>query len=361
MTENTAAPLLKTRKHFEVLDGLRGLAALVVVIYHFMEIAETDYEKNFISHGYLAVDFFFCLSGFVVAYAYDTRIARMGVRTFLKHRFIRLHPFIVIGTVLGLLTFLIDPFSHLYIKYGFGGTFMLFITSLLLIPYPVMDDRYFNNFGLNAPVWSLFWEYIANIAYALGFYKIGKKSLAALVVAGAIFLLYTADKTTNVSGGWGGPNFIDGLARIGFSFPMGMLIYRTNLILKNKLGLLPLAVILLALFVTPYRNAWNWITEPLLVMFVFPLVVSLGAGTVAGEKVRAINRFSGDISYPLYMTHYPFVWIFLTYVATQKPDAATLWLVIPVSVALLVGIAWLCFKYIDMPVRNYLTRKMMRK
>lgn len=358
MSQNIDNNLLKTKQHFEILDGLRGIAALVVVVFHFMEIAITDYEKNFIAHGYLAVDFFFCLSGFVVAYAYDSRIKEMGFSTFMKHRLIRLHPLIIIGSVLGLITFLIDPFSHLYLKYGFGGTFMLFITSLLLIPYPVVEERFYNNFNLNAPMWSLFWEYVANIIYALGFYKIAKKYLAWLIVLAVVFLLYTASKSTNISGGWGGENFIDGLARIGFSFLMGMLLYRTNMIIKNKLGLWPIALILLATFLVPYRNAWNWIVEPVLVIFVFPLIVMLGAGTVTGEKSKKLNQFSGEISYPLYMTHYPFVWIFLTYVATQKPSAGTLWVVIPVSVVLLIIFAWLMYKWVDQPLRNYLSKKM---
>lgn len=68
--------LLKTKTHFEILDGLRGIAAVAVVIFHFMEFAIPDYTKNFIAHGYLAVDFFFCLSGFVIAYAYDNRIKK---------------------------------------------------------------------------------------------------------------------------------------------------------------------------------------------------------------------------------------------------------------------------------------------
>ena len=105
--------LLKTKPHFEILDGLRGLAALVVVIFHFMEIIIADFSNNFISHGYLAVDFFFCLSGFVVSYAYDNRIAGMGLKTFIKLRLIRLQPLVIIGSVLGLLTFLFDPYSNL--------------------------------------------------------------------------------------------------------------------------------------------------------------------------------------------------------------------------------------------------------
>jgi hypothetical protein len=74
--------LLQTRQHFDVLDGLRGIAALGVVVFHFMEWVFTDSSKNFIGHGFLAVDFFFCLSGFVIGYAYDDRIRKMGKREF---------------------------------------------------------------------------------------------------------------------------------------------------------------------------------------------------------------------------------------------------------------------------------------
>jgi peptidoglycan/LPS O-acetylase OafA/YrhL len=109
---------LKSKPHFEILDGLRGLAAIVVVIFHFMEIIIPNFSENFISHGYLAVDFFFCLSSFVVGYAYDTRIAGMGLKTFIKLRLIRLQPLVIIGSVLGLLTFLFDPYGNLcYIRF----------------------------------------------------------------------------------------------------------------------------------------------------------------------------------------------------------------------------------------------------
>ena len=82
--------ILKTKQHFEILDGLRGVAALGVVTFHFMEMAYSDYSKNFIGHGFLAVDFFFCLSGFVIGYAYDDRIGKMGIMEFFKSRLIRL-------------------------------------------------------------------------------------------------------------------------------------------------------------------------------------------------------------------------------------------------------------------------------
>ncbi len=167
---NVAPPapnLLKTKQPFEILDGLRGIAAVsVVVVFHFMEFAVPDYSKSFIAHAYLAVDFFSCLSGFVIAYAYDNTVQKLGTLQFLKLRLIRLHPLVIIGSVLGLLTFVFDPFSNLYAAYGFGKTILMFLTSCLLIPYPIVHERYFNLFHLNPPTWSLFWEYIANIFYA---------------------------------------------------------------------------------------------------------------------------------------------------------------------------------------------------
>ena len=106
-----SADFLKTKQHFAILDGLRGIAALAIVIFHFMEWVFTDPVKNFIGHGFLAVDFFFCLSGFVIGYAYDDRIRRMGTGEFFRSRIIRLHPLVVLGAVLGILGFLLDPFA----------------------------------------------------------------------------------------------------------------------------------------------------------------------------------------------------------------------------------------------------------
>jgi len=74
--------LLPTKRHFAALDGLRGVAALAVVLFHFMEMVIGNYSKLFIGHGWLAVDFFFCLSGFVIGYAYDDRIGKMGILEF---------------------------------------------------------------------------------------------------------------------------------------------------------------------------------------------------------------------------------------------------------------------------------------
>ncbi|MFI5453196.1 acyltransferase family protein [Pedobacter sp. UC225_61] len=359
-TTQNNTDLLKTKQHFEILDGLRGVAAIVVVIFHFMEIAITDYSENFVGHGYLAVDFFFCLSGFVIAYAYDNRITQMTTWQFIKLRLIRLQPLVIIGSILGLLTFLFDPFSNLYAIYGFGKTALIFLYSVFLIPYPAMAERYTNLFSLNAPAWSLFWEYIANIFYALVLFKASRKIVIILTFIGAIILCYVAFHSTNVSGGWGGQNFWDGGARVLFSFVAGMLVYRSNWIIKNKLGFLGLSVLLLFAFLTPYRDQYNWIVEPIIVIFYFPLLVSLGAGSILKPSHTKITKLSGEISYPLYMTHYPFVWIFLTYVLVVKPPLSLLAIVISISVISLIILAYLIMKFIDIPIREYLKSKLRK-
>ncbi len=236
---------IESKPHFEILDGLRGLAAVVVVIFHFMEIVISDYSNNFIAHGYLAVDFFFCLSGFVITYAYDNRIAGMGLRTFIQLRLIRLHPLVIIGSLLGLLTFLVDPYSNLYAIYGFKDTALIFISSVFLVPYPVVAERFFNLFNLNAPSWSLFWEYVANLVYATVLFKASKKVLVPLLLLSAAVLFYTSWSSGNLLGGWSGETFFAGFARISFSFLMGMFIFRSNWIIKNKLGLFGMSVIVL--------------------------------------------------------------------------------------------------------------------
>lgn len=348
--------ILKSKPHFEILDGLRGIAALAVVIFHFMEMAYSDYSQNFIGHGFLAVDFFFCLSGFVIGYAYNDRIKKMGVWEFFKSRLIRLHPLVIIGSVLGLLTFLFDPFGGHPELYGVGKLILIFISSILLIPFPVMPERAFNLFSFNAPAWSLFWEYVANIFYAVVLYKISRRWLLLLTALSAAVLCFVSYSAGNLMGGWGGENFWHGCARISYSFLAGLLIYRSSLIIKSKLGFLSLSLLLALAFLIPFTK-WNWLIEPLVVLFYFPLLIALGAGAKLTQGLRKICVFSGKISYPLYMTHYAVIWMFANYYTSNKPGTPQLFYIIVVGFVLLVGIAYLTMVLYDTPVRRYLNNK----
>jgi peptidoglycan/LPS O-acetylase OafA/YrhL len=345
-----------TKKHFIILDGLRGTAALAVVIFHFMEWVFSDFTKNFISHGYLAVDFFFCLSGFVIAYAYDDRMQKIGMIEFFKARLIRLHPLVILGSVLGLLAFFLDPYSTEANVYETSIVILLFVSSLLLVPAPMMEGRAFNLFGLNAPSWSLFWEYVANIFYAFILSKINRIILIVLLVIAAATLAAVAYRAGNLLGGWAGNNFWDGGARVFYSFLAGILIFRCNLIIQNKFGFISLSVLLLLAFVMPTAK-WSWFTELLVVLIYFPLIVALGAGSTISPRLKKLCEFSGDISYPLYMTHYWAIWIFGHYYTSVKPPMKDLVFVITGGVIFLILFAYLAMRFFDIPVRRYLNHK----
>jgi len=125
------------KEHFEVLDGLRGTAAFLIVLFHIF-----NYPFGFrpplhlMHHAYLAVDFFFGLSGFVVAYAYDDRWTRMTMLQFFRIRLIRLHPLVLIGATLGLLGYVFDPFSKAMNHTAAPLLLLAYIASLLLLPTP---------------------------------------------------------------------------------------------------------------------------------------------------------------------------------------------------------------------------------
>ena len=106
MTDNTAS----TKPHFELLDGLRGVAAIMIVVFHVIEILVPDATQSPVAHGFLAVDFFFCLSGFVFGYAYDACINKIYRKPFFINRLIHLQPLVILGITIGVLALLFDPF-----------------------------------------------------------------------------------------------------------------------------------------------------------------------------------------------------------------------------------------------------------
>lgn len=123
------------KKHFEILDGLRGLAAIIVTIYHLLDGISGTYLVNPFHHAYLAVDFFFLLSGFVIGYAYDNRWDSMTIPQFLMTRLQRLHPLVIPGTVIGTLTYIYDPFVGDKQEVGTVTIAVAFILGILLVPY----------------------------------------------------------------------------------------------------------------------------------------------------------------------------------------------------------------------------------
>jgi peptidoglycan/LPS O-acetylase OafA/YrhL len=345
----------REKPHFEVLDDLRGIAALCVVIFHFSEMVIWDYSKLWIGHGFLAVDFFFCLSGFVLGYAYDDRIAKMGLGKFLRSRLIRLHPMVIFGAVLGVAAFYLNPFG-VTPGYHSARIALIFAASLLLIPYGAMQERGRNLFSLNAPSWSLFWEYIASLIFGLVLYRVRRGALIALTVVAAAALCWIGHRAGNLSGGWSARNFWDGGARVAFSFPAGLLIYRLGWKLRTRLGFVALSFLLVLALAMRYAQG-AWVREAIVILVGFPLIVSLGAGASVTPRIERLCRFSGDMSYPLYMTHYGVIWIWGDYAAKHHLASTSLWTAIALGVCIMVAFAWAVLRGYDEPIRRYLSAK----
>lgn len=365
----SSAAFADTKPHYDILDGLRGVAAIVVVIFHLFEAYATSHLDQRINHGYLAVDFFFILSGFVVAYAYDDRWKKMTTMDFLKRRFIRLQPMVVIGAIIGAIMFYTQGCSVWDVS-KVSVTMLLVATLINVCLIPVSPGMEIRGVGemypLNGPSWSLFFEYIGNILYALFIRKFSTRALAVLVLlAGcglAAFSVFGPYGDICVGFSMTGDNLVGGSLRLLFSFSAGLLLSRVfkPTHIRGAFWICSLSVI--ALLAVPRiggsEHLWmNGLYDTACAVVFFPLLVYLGAsGTTTDKHSKRICKFLGDISYPLYMVHYPFIYLYYAWV---KNENLTFEQSLPGAVALVVGsilLAYLSLKLYDEPVRKYLTK-----
>ena len=372
MTSNntSAAAFADTKPHYHLLDGLRGVAALVVICYHIGEAFATSFLDQVVNHGYLAVDFFFMLSGFVIGYAYDGRRETMGIWAFAKRRLIRLHPMVVMGALLGALMFYAQGCEFWKVsEVSIGLLLCAMLLNMLLVPaWDGVEVRGFGEiFPLNGPTWSLFFEYIANLLYVLAIRKLSTRWLAMLVFAAGGALLGYAITNENgyLGAGWtfASYGFWGGLLRVMFAFPAGLLLSRVfrKWRVRGTFWWCALAIVAVAAIprIGGAAHIWaNGIYDALCVLLVFPLVVWLGAsGQTTDALSTRVCNFLGDISYPLYIVHYPFIY---TYYAWVKNNNLAFSQTIPQALALVFGciaLAWLCLKFYDMPVRRWLQKR----
>lgn len=379
MARADAAPASVTapaKNHYVILDGLRGVAALMVLLMHLFEgHTGGDLHKMIINHGYLAVDFFFLLSGFVVAYAYDDRWGGMSQWEFYKRRLIRLQPMVILGSIIGaaLFVFQIDPFYPLAADASLWQVLMLMVIGFALIPVPPsLDVRgWGETFPLNGPAWSLFFEYCANILYAVGLYRLSNRWLGLLVaIAGAaLFHLAVFGERGDLVGGWTltGEGVYIGFVRLIFPFFAGVLMMRLGMRIRIKGAFWASSLLLIVALSLPRfggtANLWmNGLYEALCVLVIFPLVVAIGAGQqqMDGVSLR-IARFFGDLSYPLYITHYPLVYIYMAWVVTDKPSTNEAILGGVAVAAGAIAIAYASLKLYDLPVRRWLGKRLLSR
>ena len=295
------ASIMPMKKHLMVLDGLRGTAAISVMLFHLQSLSVDPANINgvWLRHAYLAVDFFFCLSGYVIGYAYDDRRSQMSISEFFAARLIRLHPMVVMGIVIGVLSYAFDPFNHgvrnvpwlqlqdVALWKIVGCT----LAGLLMLPSWPLPNRGDSYFPLNPPSWSLMWEYLANIAFALLLWRMRKPVLLIVALAASIAVAISAYEYNTLIVGYAWGQMSSALVRTAFSFSAGLLLYRYRCAIRSPLGFVSLSVLLAVIFIMPFER-WNWIYESIVVIAVFPLIVAIGAAADASSR-RPSNVFGG--------------------------------------------------------------------
>lgn len=378
MMEGAASPpaAASPKSHYVVLDGLRGVASVLVVIFHLFEAFSGGIPQNqIINHGYLAVDFFFLLSGFVIAYAYDDRWGTMSPWGFCKRRLVRLQPMVIAGTLLGALLFPLQDYS-IFPKVASAHLWQILAVMLVgftMIPLPAAVDirGWGETYTLNGPAWSLFYEYVANILYAAGLRKFSNRQMGMLVGLSGLALvdmLLFAGKG-DLIGGWSldAEGIRIGMTRVMFPFFAGILLMRLGKRIRVGGSFALCSLLLLVALSLPRfggtQHVWlNGLYEAACVILLFPLIVCIGAGErrVDGASIR-VARFFGDLSYPLYITHYPLIYIYTGWVVDRKVSGGQGAVVGAGLLVLAVAIAWAALRLYDEPVRRWLAGRVLSR
>lgn len=382
---------LASKPRYAILDGLRGVAALVVILFHGFETYIPFFGTQHINHGYLAVDFFFVLSGFVIGYAYDDRWDRMSTWSFFKLRLIRLHPMVVAGTLFGACLFFFGESDYFSL---IGGTepwkfFLCIVLGLLMIPAGTgLDIRGWGETNsLNGPNWSLTFEYIGNILYAFVLRRLPTVVLGMLCVASAFLTMnlalgwdvfgFFAQPKYDVIGGWSitPDQLYVGFSRLLYPFLCGLLISRLlpKFITKENPSGSPLGIrggfwwaslLLVVLFAVPQIGGKSCVADGLYQVFaivvMFPVIVLIGAGSKTTDKRSAKwCETLGNLSYPLYITHFPLMYMQMAWVSSHKDSPVWHHVVLNLGILLVaIGIAWAFLKLYDEPVRAWLKKKL---
>ena len=385
---------LASKPRYEILDGLRGVAALMVVVFHCFETYVPVFKTQIVNHGYLAVDFFFVLSGFVIGYAYDDRWDKMTTWGFFKRRLTRLHPMVIAGMMVGAALFFFASGYFPKTMEVEGWKFALcFVMGLLMIPCGNgLDIRGWGELNsLNGPQWTLTFEYIGNILYAFILRRLPKLALAILCVCCAFFTLdltlgwdvfgfFPDGPQYTVIGGWSltAQQLYIGFTRLLYPFLCGLLISRilpgrrsennpSGSPIHLRGGFWWSSLALIVLFSIPCiggdYGVPDGIFQAVCILLLFPIIVLTGAGSVTTDpKSTAVCKWLGDISYPIYITHYPIMYMQMGWVA-DHPDAP-LWMHVIVNLGVIVMsiiLAWGLLKAYDLPVRQWLTEHWLKR
>lgn len=340
------------RQHsYPALDGVRIIAAMSVLFHHLPLMLHPGLFQNGIG-----VNVFFLLSGFVVASAYDDRLAGggWGPGRFLLVRAIRLWPMMALGVALGLAQALASPIPVKDLPLDLGGRLACAGFGLVVLPCPLSSARMM--FPTNPPEWSLLYEVFGHVLFALAFAPLARMRNLLVVICGAGCLFAV--------GIWRYRGFYFGdtfhavpfeLGRIGFCFFIGVLVRRTKPLWATHLPSLPawLAyVLVLALLAAPPPPVLGGAFELLIGLAATPVVFALAAAARAEGRTRDISVRVAFMAYPLYAVHLPIIiWTHNLVVGWGGGPAVQKGLAVVLSLAL----AMLLPSIYDLPVRRWLT------
>jgi len=313
--------------------------------------------------SYLGVDLFFVLSGAVIANAYEGRLASgMSLGVFLARRIARLYPMILVGLVLGVLNGVVGD--------GAGTTHLWIAAAVALIVLP--NNPLLSLGNLNGPAWSLSYELAANAVYGAGIYRLSSQIMSMLAAACGCLLVVAALYKGHLDTGYSLKSVPFGLARVGFSFFAGVLLFRLHKsgalrlapVLQGRWAVLAaIALIAAALLATPPEP----LKAPLAlvsVFFVFPAVVVLGMECELSKPAVQACRTLGEISYPLYLIHAPLAAL----VGSLMNRHGASEYLLPAAIAfgpIMVGMSLLLERQFDAPIRralsNWLTHRLGKR
>jgi peptidoglycan/LPS O-acetylase OafA/YrhL len=326
------------------VDGLRGVAAICVVLMH------AHISILPVPRGYLAVDFFFVLSGYVIARSYEPRFAAgLGVGEYAWARIERLYPLLLIGSATGVAAWLAG-YSE-FVPTGPADLVRALVGQFAMIPFLSTAS----SLAFDAALWSISFELLANIAHASIYPWLATRRLPLLIGVSFLLLAFMGHRYGSLNIGWHRQSALGGLGRVMFGFFVGVLLWRTEAWWRPRTPRLPFALICLVLIAVVNAplagrgsGLWGTLYDLGIVALAMPLLV------ICGVRANGAGHFAlsfGVLSFPVYAVHVPLV------------DAMRLagWhdgMRIG-GVAAIAAIAWLIGRHVDEPLNAW--RRASRK
>ena len=282
------------------LDGLRGVAAVVVVLWHFSTVVGRSPATSM-----MAVDLFFLISGYVIPYAYERRLkAGMSLGRFLVARMVRLYPLYILGVGINF-----APFVHLAAVEGRWQLREPLYWLLWAVPLlPCIPSGPEQSFLLNPPAWSLFLEMVVNIAWAAALPRLRTRVLAAICAASTAGFALLAASYGTFNFGAGGWQLFAGLVRTTAPFSLGVLLHRGWPSGWRELpapwALVAPGAFLLTLTMPTGSAAWG-VANVAVIICLFPLLVMTAVSARPTGAIESALHWLGELSYPLYALHIP--------------------------------------------------------